>query len=292
MIGKYTFKQDGEIVGESYNLITNAGKKAIVDYLAGYVGRLAGSLAVGIGSAAASVNDTSLQFEVNRPKVELSSADYANFGVVFKAQLPAELAAVIYEVGAYSGSEALSEFDSRMLLDFDQNLDAWSAGSFTTTNSRLGSALTLSAAASTTTTSNLTGISFDLSGYSAADQFTFVYRANNAFVSAIGIRLKTDASNYFTYNIATPTSGTYALTTFNKSAMVATGTPDWSNITQAEVYVTATAGGTASVDFEGLRIEDRDSYREENVLVSRSVLGTPVTTVTGIPMDIEYSITI
>ena len=58
------------------------------------------------------------------------------------------------------------------------------------------------------------------------------------------------------------------------------------------MLVTATAGGTASVDIDGLRIEDVDANREESALISRAVLGSPIVKTVGLPLDIEYAITL
>lgn len=291
MIGKYTFKENGKVVGEGYNLITTAGKKAIIDYMAGYNQRIVDAILVGIGATAATVSDKSLAFEVGRSQVSLASADYANNAVVFKGQLPAQLECIIYEAGVRSVFSNGNQFDSQLLLDFNAD-NTFSAGTLVATNSRIGSALQVTAAASTTTTSTISNVYYDLSGYGPTDQFTFVYRANNAFVSTVVLRFKTDATNYYAVSISAPASGVYTINSFNKSAAVANGSPDWSNITSVDIAVTATAGGTASIDFDGLRIEDRDSAREDDVLVSRSVLGSPVTKTLGVPLDIEYTLTL
>jgi hypothetical protein len=272
-------------------MITNAGRKAIIDYMAGYNPSLAGAILLGIGNTAPSLTDGSLQFEVFRVPVDTISADYANNAVVFKGQVPADQEFVVYEAGIQTLYQSGVDFGSLSLLNFN-NYELWSVGTFDSTNSRLGQALRVTAAASTTATASLSGIFYDLSGYSAADQFTFVYRANNPFVSNLILRLKTDATNYYSASFGSPASGVYTLSTFNKGAMTATGSPNWSNITQVDILVTATAGGTAGIDLDGLRIEDRDSVREGNVLVSRSVLGTPITKTLNIPLDVEYAITL
>jgi hypothetical protein len=292
MIGTYTFKQNGKVIAQQQNLITTAGRKAIVDYFAGYIGSLVGSIVVGIGTAAANVADTSLNFEFFRTPVDLSSADYANNGVVFKGTLPDTVEGTIYEVGAWSNYSAADQYVSSLLLNFDPNVDTWTAGSYVATNSRIGSALQLTASASATTTSTLADVAFDLSGYSGTDQFSLAYRANNAFVANLKLRLKTDDANYYEYTINTPSSGVYTITSFNKSAMTTTGSPNWANITKVDVSTTSTAGGTGSIDFDGLRIEDRNSLREDSVLVSRTVLGTPVVKTAGLPLDVEYTITL
>lgn len=292
MRGVYTFKQRGKVVGVSKNLITTAGKKAIIDLVAGYTPRLAGSIALGIGNAAATVADKSLQFQIVKIPVTLSSADYINGSVVFKGSVRVGHEMTIYESGVYTGEANFGEFDSQTLLDFNASTDVWSTGSFLAANSRLGSFLNVTAAASTTTTSSLTGIYFDLSRFLDADQFLLAYRASNAFVASFSVRLKTDASNYYTFTVNAPATGVYTIAAFNKSAAVATGTPSWDNITSVDIVTTSTAGGTGGIALDGLRIESRAASQEDNILVSRSVLGAPVVKTFDVPLDVEYAITL
>lgn len=290
MIGTYTFKQGGDVIGKADNLITTAGRKAILDYMAGYVQRLAGSIPVGIGTTAATVNDKTLDFEVASASITLSSVDYAAGAVVYKAQLSAETACTIYEAGLRTLS-SVDASSAQMLMDFDES-DLWTVGTYSPTNSRIGTALRVTSPASTSTTSSLGGIFYDLSDFNGVDEFSFAFRANNSFVSSVVLRLKTDATNYYSVSFPSPASGVYNIMTFAKSIMTVTGSPDWSNITSADIIVTSTAGGTGGVDFDALRIEDVDSVREDNVLVSRAVLAAPITKVVGIPLDIEYAITL
>ena len=292
MRGIYTFKQNGVIVGQSENLITTAGRKAILDYMAGYTQKIGSAISLGIGTAAASLTDKALQFEVYRTPVDLAAADYANNAVVFKGQIPANREFIIYETGMHSVFVTGQQFDSQLLLDFNADTDIWSAGTWDATNSRLGQALKLTPAVSTTTTATLSGIFYDLSGYSDIDQFIFAYRANNANISNLTLRFKTDASNFYAASMGAVSNGVYNLTAFNKGVPVATGTPSWSNITSIDVAATAGAGGAGDISIDALRIEDRDNFREDNVLISRSVLGTPVTKTLGVPLDVEYAISL
>jgi archaellin len=105
------------------------------------------------------------------------------------------------------------------------------------------------------------------------------------------LRFVTSAGNYFQTSIATPASGTYTIASVLKSAFTTTGSPDWSNITQVDIVVTSTAGGIGSIDFDGVRIEDTDANQEESVLVSRSILGSPLVKTADLPLDIEYAVT-
>lgn len=292
MIGTYRFIQEGRLLAEQPNIITTAGKKALLEFVAGYSKSLVGSLVVGVGTTAAAIGDTKLNFEVSRQPVTNSGVDYANNAVIFRAQLLPTDEVSIYEVGAHTMGLASSGSTSQLLLGFNAESDAWSAGTWVSTNSRLGSALQITAGASSTTTSSLAGLGMDLSSYSALDQFVFAVRANNAFVSTVQFRFLTSAGNYFQYATGALSSGTYAILNANKGALTVVGTPDWASITEVQVLVTATAGGTASVDIDGLRIEDVDASREESALISRAVLGSPIVKTVGLPLDIEYAITL
>jgi len=290
MHGIYRFYQNGELVGEAKNLLTTNGKTAIMKYLAGYSGHFGRSIRLGIGATAAAVGDATMNFETAAIPVYLISPDYVNTALVFKGRMDDASAMVIYEAGLSTAiPDSTAANSSRLLLGFDSNIDVWSAGVWTTTSRFGGDALRLAPATSTTVSANMQDVLMDLSGYSNADEFRLAYNSNNANTASVFVRLFTDASNYFTYTVASPGTG-FQIKTFNKSNFVATGTPSWSNITQATVSVTAGAGGSAQVDFEGLRIDDRDTFADSDILVSRAVLGTPITKVPGLPLDIEYTL--
>lgn len=292
MRGTYKFIQNGEVIAEQSNLITTAGKKALLEFVAGYTKKLVGSLVVGIGTTAANVADRKLVFEVARQPTTVSGVDYLTGDVIFRTQLSPTDEVSIYEVGAHSMGIESSGSSSQLLLGFNAERDAWSAGTWVSTNSRIGSALQVSAGVSATADSTLSGIEMDLSEYSDLDQFVLAYRANTANTSSITVYFQTDPSNHYSWTIASPSNGVYAIASTTKGAMTKTGSADWSNITSIRVRVVSTGGGASTVDFDGLRVEDVDANREESVLVSRAVLGSPIVKTVGLPLDIEYAITL
>jgi len=291
MIGKYRFIQDGAVVAESENLITTEGRRVIIDSISGNLpSKWVSSLAVGVGATAAAAADVTLDFEVARVDVSVSTPDYVNESVVYKADLPLLSEFVAYEAGAYYSDAEVLAGDSFLILNVDQDYDNWSAGTYNATNSRMGEALRLTATTSGTTTSDLAVNGLDLSQYSNADEFLIaLYSSGNT--ANVKIQFRTDASNYFEITATSPSSG-YGIYSVTKGAATETGTGDWSNIQTIRLSITATGGGSTTVDFDGLRVEDVDSRRDDNILVSRSVLGTQVTKVAGIPMTMEYEITI
>ncbi|WXW92556.1 tail fiber [Streptomyces phage Enygma] len=263
-------------------MITTQGKSIIFRYLAGYVPRIAESIAIGVGNSAASVNDTTLDFEINRVLVTITAADIVNDKIVFKGIIPQEFVGKIYEVGLWFGSPAQNAGASSIIVDFDQAGEAWDTGTWDTTIARIGTdALQIAGGQSST----LADIALDLSGYSDADFLSLAYSADAA-INNVTIQFKTDDTNYYSYTFAAATG--YEVKSFGKTAMTATGTPDWENITK----ITVSATGTGNIVFDGIRAEDNDTISNDYALVARTVLSTPKTKTNDSEMDIEYALEI
>lgn len=263
-------------------MITTQGKNLLFRYLAGYVPRIAESIAIGVGNSAASVNDTNLDFEVNRVAVTITSADIVNEKVIFKGTIPQEYVGKIYEVGLWYGNPAQSEGSSTIIADFDSQVEEWVGGTWNTTVARIGvDALQIAGGGS----ASLSDIVLDMSGYSDADSLSLAYNADAA-IEDITIRFSTDDINYYSYTFTAATG--YEVKSFNKTAMTGTGTPDWENITK----ITVSATGTGNAVFDGIRAEDNDSISTDYVLVARTVLVSPTTKTNDTEMDIEYALEI
>lgn len=273
-------------------MITTKGQQHIKRYLAHQVGDIARSISVGAGAISENVGHTALQFEMGRAEIILVSYDYVNDKIVFKASLPQEMSGKIYEVAIWSQTQSSSAgaFTSKLLTSFDSIGEVWSAGSFQTTNARLGAdALRFTPAASATVVAALSDLFLDLSGNSGADLFSVAYYNGNANVANFKIRFKTDNANYYTIQVTSPATG-YQISTVAKSAATATGNPSWADITSVEVEVVSGAGGSSAIDFDGLRIEDTDTIDPNYVMVARELLVAPVTKVAGRVMDIEFNL--
>lgn len=286
--GIYTFRDNGEIVGRSKNLLTTAGKTVILNYLSKYATSFADYIAVGNGAVAANVADTALGFEWDREPINLVSADYVTSGVILKAILPVNQVGTIYEAGLWTAPSLGAQYGPRLINSFDAS-DGWTVGTINADATKIGgSSLRVSATASTTTTTVLNGAILDLSGYTSADKILFAYNINDAFNSSIKLRFRVDASNYFetTLSGANVTSG-YHIVTLTKSSFTATGAPSWANIQILEIASAAGAGGTSVVDLDAIRI-DTVTNAPDTILVSRSVLSSPITKTSIRPMELEY----
>lgn len=295
MRGIYRIYRGDELVHEGENLITTNGKVAIQRYLAGITGQFGRSFRLGIFNTAAATSDTALACEVFATPVYLVSPDYTNTLLVYKGRIDESVAMAIYEIGlSTTMPDVGAQAGSRILLNFESSTESWvgvpANQSWQTSGVRYGNdflrAIALTSASITVTLSDL---AMDLSAHSDADEIKLAYSVQNSFVQSVQLRLLTDASNYYTYTITTPTTG-FKVQALNKSSFTATGTPNWANITSAAVIVTSTAGGNASVDFEVLRIDDKDTFTETDILVSRFVPASPITKVVGQPLDIEYTV--
>lgn len=273
-------------------MITSRGRTFIKQYLAGHAGTLVGAMSVGIGDQAATLNDERMQFEFARVPVLVTDYDFANDQLVFKGTLDESVEGEIREVAIWTAevNSSAGNQESRLITSFDSETEEWDVETFGTATTRIGpDSLQHSPAASTTAASVLSGISVDLVDFSSLDSFILAYSVDNSNCDSIEIRLRTDASNYYSLNIASPTAG-YKFDVFTKGSAAVVGVPDWADINEVEVRTTATAGGSASVGYDGLRIEDVDSIAPEYGLVARSVLSTPFNKEEGIVQDFEYAL--
>ena len=294
-------------------MITKFGKRFLTNYLAGNISFSEKELVFGIGSTAAnsSGNDTRLEFEFYRVPVKLTSIDIAEvsgsfvYKAVFVATIPQDVAGVISEIALYPASRtSINNFDSKFISSFENNV-LWedSSGSNpqialndSTYTFKIGENAVLIQSPSSTAKEYKTATgTIDLSGYSISDSLSIAYKKVDANLSNIRVKLYSSDAQYC-YVDFTPVSGTgdriqsASLNTLfsNTSATP----PDFKNITSLGVEVTATSGGTTSVYFDGIRINDEDTFDPSYGMISRSVLtgGDIITKPSGRQVDVEYKL--
>lgn len=264
--------------------------------LAGWESFVGQSISFGIGSSPEAVGDTRLEFETAREDVKLVSYDFTEDRLVFKASVPAGLAGSIYEIGLYSHKidNAGWQFGSRVISTFDSATEEWMVGgapaAYTTTGSRTGiDSMRLEAAASGSQTGILDGIFLDLADGSVSDLMSFALNTEDANTSSISVRFKSDAANYFQFSLI-PSGTGYQILTATKASATVTGTPRWAEISSIEVVLNATAGGTAAVSLDAIRIDSATPPGQRNVLVAREVLTVPYVKEEGKIQEIEFSL--
>lgn len=290
MRGTYRFYQDGELIGESSNLLTSIGKRAILAYLAQRSVSIGRAISLGTGTTPATVNDNSLEFEFARAQITSVSPDFINGQVIFKTALTPSMSGKIYEAGLFSQVDAGSFYGSRLLVSFDSASEPWTPADWTSTNGRIGvDCLRVTALDDGNASSRLSNIYLDLGGYSTADSFLLAAYVNDANLANVKVQFQNTDNDYFEWTLDTWSAG-YNVVSFSKSAAVSVGSPSWDAIIAINLIVTSDGGGDTAVDFDGIRIEDRDYINPDYYLISRSVLSTPIEKKADSPLEIEYTL--
>jgi hypothetical protein len=306
--GEYRFYENNKEIYRSKNLLTKFGKRYITQYLAGQSNTNLKDIALGVGSISATVNDTQLGFEFYKSPVSMSSIDIqtnsltgvSTYGVVYKTTVPVDVAGIINEVGLFP-AVALSSTDyaSNSISTFEDN-QSWtdSTGAFapTTTNPfpKIGTSYLSIGAPASQTKEYFYNFNIDISGYSALDSLTLAYYQNDTNLDYVFVRMYDSSNRYYEIRYSGDLSVGYKvnLLTLNNlySSGYGVGTPDQTDIVKVSCGVKAKVAGATTVLFDGMRINDEDSFRTDYGLISRSVLTNPITKSLGKQMVIEYRI--
>lgn len=308
LCGEYVFYEDGQEIYRSKNLLTKFGKRYITQYLAGQENSSAKDIAIGIGSDAATVNDTQLGFEFYKSPVTMNSIDIqtnpstgtTTYGVVHKTTLPVDVSGTINEVGLFpSVSLSSTDYASRFISTFEDN-QSWSdlsgivAPVVTSPVPRIGTYYMQMTAPLSQAKDYYYNFNFDISGYSALDSLTLAYYQSDLNLDYVYVRMYDSVNRYYEIRYAGSPSIGYKINslTLNNlySSGYGSGTPDQSDIVKISVGVKSKSSGSTSVLFDGLRINDEDAFRSDYGLISRSVLTTPIVKTIGKQMVIEYRI--
>lgn len=285
-------------------MITRFGKRFITNYLAGNIDFTNKDMAFGIGSTAATELDTRLEFEFYRMPVTLGSIDIQsnglggfNYFVVYKATIPQDVVGQISEVAIVAGNRSSRNlYDSKYISDFEDNLIWFDSTNFNpslvyTPTPKIGNSM-ISIAGTTTGKEYTANINnFDISGYSVNDSVTLAYYKTDNNLSSIKLRFYSSSNSYYETTVVTsPAAGTgFRIASVNLSSLFSnqTGTPDASAISKIGIITTSTTG-TSTVYYDGLRINDEDTFDPTFGIISRSVLGTTLVKSSGRQVDIEY----
>jgi len=293
-------------------MITKFGKRFLTDYIAGNSTFNTKDIALGIGTTTATENDTKLEFEFYRLPVSLGSINIEDDGVggftysaIYKTTIPQVISGVISEIGLYPGQRAsINSYDSKFITSFENNY-TWIDSSNNspqlkannTTDpflSKIGEHMVQFDVAQSSSKEYINSIvNIDLSGYSVNDSLTLAYKKKDNNVTKIRVKLYSSDTQYY-YADFTPTSGTgdkiQSISMSSVFSNISVTAPDPTNITKVGIEVTAGSGGATTVYFDGLRINDEDTFDPSYGLISRSLLSTPLQKPSGRPVDIEYKL--
>lgn len=298
-------------------MITRFGKRFLTNYLAGNADFGQKELAFGIGSTAASEDNTRLNFEFYRVPVTIGSIDITNTGTeqspvyvykaVYQATIPQDVAGVVSEIALYPASRtSRNNFDSNFLTQFDNNL-LWTDSNngnpqlqLNTSQlvSKIGENMVYVQTPASTAKEYTTPLgSLDLSGYSVNDSIAIAYKKADNNVSRIRLKFYSSTTQYcfvdFTPEAMGATPDKIQSATLNNLFSNTSATPpDFKNIIKLGLEVTANSSGTTTVYFDGIRINDEDTFDANYGMISRSVLtgGNIVTKTSGRQVDIEYKL--
>jgi len=293
-------------------MITKFGKRFLTDYIAGNSTFNTKDIALGIGATAATENDTRLEFEFYRLPVSLGSINIEdngsggfNYFAIYKTTIPQDISGVISEIGLYPGQRSsTNSYDSKFITSFENNytwLDSSNNSPQLKANnttdpflSKIGEHMVQFDVAQSSSKEYINSIvNIDLSGYSVNDSLTLAYKKKDNNVTKIRVKLYSSDTQYY-YADFTPTSGTgdkiQSISMSSVFSNISTVAPDPTNITKIGIEVTASSGGTTTVYFDGLRINDEDTFDPSYGLISRSLLSTPLQKPSGRPVDIEYKL--
>lgn len=303
--GTYIFSQDGKEICRSENIITKFGKRFFTNFIAGNISDLEKDMAFGIGTTAASENDTRLEFEFYRTPVTLGATDIqtsagtTTYSVIYKTTIPQDVAGSIKEVGIYpSTRSSINNFDSKFLADFYDSLD-WKDESnnnpqYATTGVRVGDnvlTMTSNSTAAREYTQSITPI--DFSGYSIYDSVKIAFYRNNVNLSSVKVRFYSSNNGYYEITFSPSASIGYYLSPDVLMSTVFAGavnSPDKTAINKIGIIVTPINGQSTSVGMDGLRINDEDTFDPAFGLISRSILATALSKSTGRAVDVEYKL--
>jgi hypothetical protein len=311
-------------------MITKFGKRFLTSYLAGSESFLNKDLALGIGSTTpnAKGNDTRLDFEFYRMPVELSSFNVLQsvdvngdlvfdvdgdpvyeYFVTYKSTIPQDVSGVVYEIGLYpDGRQSFNNFDSKFITSFTNEFNWFngsdnpssqgntqdSSGAYTFLSKVSDSMIRVDVTSGQTKEYINSFISNDISGYSINDTISIAYKKADNNVSKIRVKFYSSDLAYY-YVDFTPPSGTgdkiqtLSLNNLFSNYTASPNLPDPSSIIKIGVATTAT-GGSTTVYFDAIRINDEDTFDPGYGLISRSVLSTPLIKKPGRPVDIEYKL--
>ena len=285
-------------------MITKFGRRFIAQYLAGQTSFPAQDLAVGIDSTPTNVNgnDTRLGFEFYRIPITLGTIDIqtdqngnSTYSVVYKTTLPQDVAGKIKEIGLYPSSRlSVNNYDSKFISDFENNL-LWTDSNgnnpelVTSPSARIGATLAKCNVVSSQTREFITKInSLDMSGYSANDTLTFALNQSDINLNSIKIKFYSSDTSYSYINFTSLSGTGEKILSANLSQIQTFGSPDVSSINKVGVEVVAKNTGDTVVYFDGIRINDEDTFDPRFGLIARSVLSETLDKKAGRPADIEF----
>lgn len=314
IIGVFKIYQDGKLIAEKQNNITQNGRILAIKTLLGAIPSFGTSIGIGVGETANNVvsglaTNSRLDFKVASAPVTSSflSPESSYDGLVFKAKIIDPMSYRIKEIGLFSDSlnNGATNYRVETLISFEpsDNLEYTNGADLSTTsgnsriigtsdspNFRIGDkALELKATATNSLPAVVANnVYTGLDSYSAKDLISVAFYTANTSAS-IDVTFYTDTLNFSTYRFPAGIAG-YRVISLEKGSTpqaigtgVGAGPVNWADVTKIQVQA-----NTGDCILDGIRMEDVSRIDTNNGLVSRAVLGSEISKITNTPLDIEY----
>ena len=131
----------------------------------------------------------------------------------------------------------------------------------------------------------------DMSGYSVNDSLALsIYQADN-YLNKVRVKFYSSETEYYYIDLTPSSNVGYDIPSSLLTNLFTNkvGLPDLSRINQIGIETFPESGQNTTVHFDGLRINDEDTYDINYGMISRSVLsGNGLSKIAGRPVDIEY----
>lgn len=222
-------------------MITKFGKRFLTNFFAGNAGFNEKEFALGIGSTAASENNTRLDFEFFRIPIQYGSIDIETnntlsnitardgqsiitpgntlYSVIYKSTIPQDLVGIIKEIAVYPTTQiSNNSFASKNITFFEDTTEWVKVGGTTNPvlypndtiySAKIGNNLTKIVNDGSTTSIEYKAsiIQTDFSGYSENDSLALAYIKADTNLSSIRIKFYSSDTDYFYIDFSS-TSGT------------------------------------------------------------------------------------
>ena len=283
MQGVYRIYDGGTLIAESANVITDMAPIAILRFMAGFDRSWASSIGVGCSTEEPTKEDTRLGFEIGRGSIKIKSPDIENKSVVAKGTIPRDVVGVINELGVFSAtSNPNPEMGQSLISDFNPviiDIDGVEAVA-----GRIGN-LSAKVVVAENETVDVRGMSLDISALSGRDELIFAYDADNIY--SVTLKFMNSESAYLEHTF-NPDQG-FGVESWRINEFLSEGGGTHLDpFYRVELDIQSSTGG-GEFTLEGLAKHDTDLTTEQ-MLISRTVLETPIEKTNASELEVEYSL--
>jgi len=280
-------------------MITKFGKRFLSNFVAGNSSFSSKEMALGIATQTEyPVSDTNsrLGFEFYRVPIRQggididSSVSPVKYTVIYSATIPTNIAGKINEIGIYSGqSYSRNLYESKFISNFELPYEWSPEPTLDQSDYRVGDSSLIFTSNGTEAREYTYSLnSMDISGYNPSDTLSFSYKANDANLSSLKVRMYSSNTDYIEFTFTGHSVGNN-IRSVNMSTGVSSGTFNPQSVVKLGILVTPTSAQT-SVSMDGLRINDEDTFDPEYGLIARSVLDSTMIKVIGREAAIEFKL--